>query len=106
MPVRAQNAVVVAAAACGSVAAVAAALAAVYAWHRLRGPLPLVAWAASSCANPRRGGVGDLEAVSASLKVPENGKVQVCADILKGTPCHNALCVWIHYSAKGVSRGS
>ena len=74
VPVRVSKAAVVAAATCGGVAVFAAAFAAVYAWHRLRGPVPLVAWAASLCASPRAGSLGDM---STPLNVPEDGKVQV-----------------------------
>ena len=62
---------------CGSVAFVAVALAAVYAWHRLRGPVPLVAWAISLCARPRWDDAAKLEDVLAELRVPRNGVVQV-----------------------------
>ena len=68
---------IIAAAVLGSVALVAAALAAVYAWHRLRGPVPLVAWAARWCLNAQGEDKGDSEEVLTSLKVPKNGIVQV-----------------------------
>ena len=71
------TAIVAAAVTCGVVAAVAAALAGVYAWHRLRGPLPLVAWAASWCARPRGGGAAGVEEALASLRMPESALVQV-----------------------------
>ena len=71
------NSVVIAAATCGCVAAVAAALAAVYAWHRLRGPVPLVTWATSLQLSPRREDTANLEEVLTSFKVPKNGMVQV-----------------------------
>ena len=77
MPWHAPSAVVIAAATCGSVAMVAAALAAVYAWHRLRGPVPLVAWAASSCVSPHGYHAADLEVVLNTLSMPKNGVVQV-----------------------------
>lgn len=69
--------VTVAAATCGSVAVVAAFFAAIYAWHKLQGPMPLVAWAASLCAKPRGEGVAGLKGSLTSLKVPEDGIVQV-----------------------------
>ena len=74
---------IIAAAVLGSVAFVAAALAAVYAWHRLQGPVPLVAWAARWCLNAQGGDKGGSEEVLTSLKVPKNGIVQVTHDVSK-----------------------
>lgn len=68
---------VAAAVTCGSVAVIVAALAAVYTWHRLRGPVPLVAWAASVCVRPQGKRATGLEEVSTPFKVPKNGVVQV-----------------------------
>ena len=70
------NGRVAAAATCGGVVLLAAALAAVYAWHRLRSPVPAVAWAASFCMRPQGGGAAGLEEELTPLK-PKKGMVQV-----------------------------
>ncbi len=82
----------IAAATCGCVASIAVALAAVYAWHRLRGPVPLVAWAARLCARPRRDDAAKLEEVLTELKVPKNGVVQVTRRRLLGRSWQSMLC--------------
>ena len=77
---------VIAAAACACAACAAAAAAAVYAWHRLRGPVPLVAWAAGLCARPRQDDAAKLEEALTTLKVPNNGVVQVMCRSPLGYP--------------------
>ena len=75
-------------------AIIAAAIAALCIWHRLRGPVPLVAWAASLCASPRWGGVAGLKDELSSSKVPKNGMVQViliCKDLTSTVVCASAL---------------
>lgn len=68
------RAAVIAAATGGSLAVVAAALAAVCAWHWLCSPIPLVAWAARLCGLP----CGQSAAGSDDMfKVPKNATVQV-----------------------------
>lgn len=69
--------VMVAAATCGSVAIIAAALAAIYAWHRLWRPVPVVAWAANMCKCPQRGDAACSGGTPTSLKMLENGVLQV-----------------------------
>ena len=90
------RAAVVAAATCGSVAIVAAAFAAVYAWHRLWGPMPLGVWAANSSKRPRGGDAAGSGNVSASLKALENGKLQVTRGRLYRTMrsmcTHTCIC--------------
>ena len=87
MPVHHPNEAEIAAAVCGSMALVAAALAAVCAWHRLRGPVPVVAWAARVCGIPCGDGTSGSTDALTSLKVPKNAMVQVSADVSGMAPC-------------------
>lgn len=91
---------VAAAVTCGSVAVIVAALAAVYTWHRLRGPVPLVAWAASVCVRPQGKRATGLEEVSTPFKVPKNGVVQVkhrhlCTKSVMSTVHYVCVCIQI-----------
>ena len=88
----APNKVVVAAATSGSVVIVAAALAALCAWYRLWGHVPLAASAASFFTSPRGGGAAGLEEASISLKVPEKGVVQVNRKYLYCAPGQCSMC--------------
>ena len=96
---------VIAAAACACAACAAAAVAAVYAWHRLRGPVPLVAWAFRLCARPRQDDAAKLEDALSSLKVPNNGVVQVMRTCPPGYPRQCMPCTPSHLSCVIVCDG-
>ena len=81
----------IAGATCGSVAIVAAALAAMYAWHRLWRPVPVVAWAASMCKRPQRGDTAGSGGTPTSLKMLENGVLQVIHGLYLKSQCSSSL---------------